>query len=165
MPERWQTRREGPRAAHASGSLPHLRSLHDLVEFFKAHDMGDSWAHRPEAHCAVDIQSRSCLISMDEDCIRQVSDSAQSQRVSVAVLREAWLRESVAGARHSTRASYHLAADCRQPTLRSGFRPRLQARGARRTFSTSFSARYTSTIAGDPPRHTGGAMAVRSTRH
>ena len=87
-------------AENESVPLPHFRSLQDLVEFFDAHDMGDYWDHMPEAHFEVDINRRSRLVSIDEDLMSQVAEIAKSQRVSVEVLIESWLRERIAGASH-----------------------------------------------------------------
>ena len=65
---------------------------------------------------------------------------------------------------HSPLTSLHQGQPCMPHSIRQS--QALSApSGARRTFSTRFSARDSSTIASAPPRQTGGAIAVRSTRH
>ena len=81
-------------------ALPHFDALHDLVEFFDTHDMGDYFAQMPEADFEVDIQRKSYLVSVDADLMRQITSMAKSQQVTVETLIDAWLREKVVGSRH-----------------------------------------------------------------
>ena len=91
-------------AENESAPLPHFQSLHELVEYFDAHDMGEHWDRMPEAHFEVDIKRRHRLVSIDEDLMSTLSEIAQSHQVSVEVLIEAWLKEKVAGPSRETRA-------------------------------------------------------------
>ena len=87
-------------AENKSTSLPHFRSVQELVEFFDTHDMGEYWDHLPEAEFEVDIQRKFHLVSIDQDLMHQLSAIAKSQHTSVAVLIDSWLREKAAGASH-----------------------------------------------------------------
>ncbi|HHT9155174.1 MAG TPA: hypothetical protein ACFYD5_05100 [Candidatus Tripitaka sp. YC43] len=41
-----------------SRTLPHFRSLDELVKFFDTHDLGEYWEEMPKAHFEVDISRR-----------------------------------------------------------------------------------------------------------
>jgi CopG antitoxin of type II toxin-antitoxin system len=85
-------------AENEAAPLPHFQSLPELVEYFDTHDMGEHWDHMPEAQFEVDIKRRHCLVSIDEDLMRKLSEIAKSRQVSVEVLIDAWLKEKVEGA-------------------------------------------------------------------
>ena len=85
-------------AENEAAPLPHFQALQELIEYFDAHDMGEHWDHMPEAQFEVDIKRRHCLVSINEDLMRKLTEIAQSRQVSVEVLIDAWLKEKVTGA-------------------------------------------------------------------
>jgi hypothetical protein len=79
--------------------MPRFDSIHDLIEFFDTHDMGDYWDQMPEAHFDVDLRGKSRLVAIDEGILSRITEIARSQHVSVENLINSWLQEKVAGVR------------------------------------------------------------------
>jgi len=82
-------------------SLPRLRSVDELVEFFDKHDMGDYWDRLPKAEFEVNIKSRKHLVAIDEKIIPRINQIAKSKRVTSAKLINTWLREKIATAKRA----------------------------------------------------------------
>jgi hypothetical protein len=75
--------------------MPTHSSLNELIEFFDTHDMGEYWDDMPEVHFEVNITSRKHLIEIDEEIIPKISLIAQSRKVSIKLLINAWLKEKI----------------------------------------------------------------------
>ncbi len=78
-------------------SLP-AGSVHELVEFFDTHDMGDDWDQMPEVHFDVDIERRAHLVTLDEDLVSKITEVARARHVSSESLINSLLREKLAEA-------------------------------------------------------------------
>lgn len=78
-------------------SLP-TGSVHDLVEFFDTHDMGDYWDEMPEVHFDIDIERRAHLVAVDEDVVAKIARVARARHVSSERLINSLLRQKLAEA-------------------------------------------------------------------
>ena len=76
-------------------SLRKLESLHEMVEFFDTHDMGEYWEQMPEAHFDINIKTRKHLVAIDEAIVPKLSEIAKSRKVSSERLINNWLREKI----------------------------------------------------------------------
>jgi CopG antitoxin of type II toxin-antitoxin system len=83
-------------AKNKAKSVPRLKSIDELVEFFDKHDMGDYWDRLPKAEFAVKIKTRKHLVAIDEKIIPSINQIAKSKRVTSAKLINTWLREKIA---------------------------------------------------------------------
>jgi CopG antitoxin of type II toxin-antitoxin system len=77
-------------------SVPRLKSIDELVEFFDKHDMGDCWDRLPKAEVEVKIKTRKHLVVIDEKIIPSINQIAKAKRVTSAKLINRWLREKIA---------------------------------------------------------------------
>lgn len=76
-------------------TLPHLRSLDELVKFFDTHDLGEYWDEMPEAHFEVDIKRRTHLFALDAEFADKLTEIAKSRQISSDSLITAWLKEKI----------------------------------------------------------------------
>jgi hypothetical protein len=76
-------------------SVPRLKSIDELVEFFDKHDMGDCWDRLPQAEFEVKINTPKHLIAIDEKIIPSINQIARSKKVTSAKLINRWLREKI----------------------------------------------------------------------
>ena len=53
-------------AKNKAKSVPRLKSIDELVEFFDKHDLGDYWDRLPKAEFEVKIKTRKHLVAIDE---------------------------------------------------------------------------------------------------
>jgi CopG antitoxin of type II toxin-antitoxin system len=83
-------------AKNKAKSVPRLKSIDELVEFFDKHDMGDYWDRLPKAEFEVKIRTRKHLIAIDEKIIPSINQIAKSKRIPSAKLINKWLREKIA---------------------------------------------------------------------
>lgn len=71
------------------------RSLHELVEFFDTHDMGEHWDDLPEAHFKINLKKRTHLIALDEKLWSKVAQVAQMRKMSSETLINTWVKEKL----------------------------------------------------------------------
>ena len=83
-------------AKNKAKAVPRSKSIHELVEFFDKHDMGDYWDRLPKAKFEVNIKTRKHLVAIDEKIIPKINQIAKSKRVTSAKLINTWLREKIA---------------------------------------------------------------------
>ena len=83
-------------AKNKAKSVPRLKSIDELVEFFDKHDMGDYWERLPKAEFEVNIKTRKHLVVIDEKIVTRINQIAKSKRVTSAKLINRWLREKIA---------------------------------------------------------------------
>lgn len=76
-------------------SLPHFRSLDELVEFFDSHDLGEYLDQMPEVDIEVDIKRKIYLIALDAELTGQLMEIAKSKQTSPEDLVNAWVREKI----------------------------------------------------------------------
>jgi hypothetical protein len=76
-------------------TLPHFRSLDELVKFFDTHDLGEYWDGMPEAHFEVDIKRRTHLFALDAELADKLTEIAKSRQMSSDSLLNAWLKEKI----------------------------------------------------------------------
>jgi len=76
-------------------TLPHFRSLDELVKFFDTHDLGEYWDEMPEAHFEVDIKRRTHLFALDAELADKLTEIAKSRQMSSDSLLNAWLKEKI----------------------------------------------------------------------
>lgn len=74
-------------------SLPSLKSLDELVEFFDTSDLGSY--ELPQVQCDVDIHKRTYLVAVDAKLVNQLTRIARAQRMSCEGLIYHWLREKI----------------------------------------------------------------------
>ena len=77
-------------------SLPKFDSVDELADYFDTHDMSEHWEYLPEAEFAVNLQKKSCLVSVDSDVMKRLAEVARAQHTSTEVLVNSWLREKTA---------------------------------------------------------------------
>lgn len=82
-------------ARSESKSLPHFRSLDELVEFFDSHDLGEYWDQMPEVDFEVDIKRKAHLFTLDAELAGKLTQIGESRQVSSEALINAWLREKL----------------------------------------------------------------------
>jgi len=80
-------------AGNNSTQEPLSNSVHELVEYFDTHDMGEQLDQAAEVHFDVDIQRRQYLIAVDADLMKKLIEIAQAQQVLPELLINTWLRE------------------------------------------------------------------------
>ena len=78
-----------------SKTLPHFRTLDELISFFDRHDFGEYWHEVPEAHFEVDIKRRVHLFVLDDEVAGKLTEIAKSKQLSSETLINAWLKEKV----------------------------------------------------------------------
>jgi hypothetical protein len=83
-------------AKNKAKSVPLLKSIDELVEFFDKHDRGDYWDRLPKAEFEVKITTRKHLFAIDEKIIPSINQIAKSKRVTSAKLINTWQREKIA---------------------------------------------------------------------
>lgn len=76
-------------------TLPEMKSMNELVDFFETHDMGDYWEQMPEADFAIDIKDRKHFVAIEEDVAAQVTQIAKEKKVPSEALINTWLREKL----------------------------------------------------------------------
>jgi len=76
-------------------SLPHFRSLEELVEFFDSHDLGEYLDQMPEVDFEVDIKREVHLIALDAELANKLAEIARSRQTSPEALVNAWVREKI----------------------------------------------------------------------
>ena len=76
-------------------TLPHFRSLDELVKFFDTHDLGEYWDEMPEVHFEVDIKRRTHLFALDAELADKLTEIAKSRQMSSDSLLNAWLKEKI----------------------------------------------------------------------
>ncbi len=74
-------------------TLPEMKSMKELVDFFETHDMGDYWEQMPEADFEVKIKGRRHLVALEEDVATQVTQIAKAKKVASEALINTWLKE------------------------------------------------------------------------
>jgi len=78
-----------------ANTLPHSRSIKELVDFFETHDMGDYLEKMPKAHFYVNIKKRKHLIALEEDIVDKLTEIAKSKKVSSESLINTWLKDKI----------------------------------------------------------------------
>jgi hypothetical protein len=76
-------------------TLPHSKSVKELVDFFESHDMGDFWGKMRKAHFDVNIKKRKHLVALEEDIIGKLTEIAKSKKVSSESLINVWLKDKI----------------------------------------------------------------------
>ena len=76
-------------------TLPHSKSVKELVDFFEIHDMGDYWEQMPKAHFDVNIKKRTHLVALEEDIVDKLTEIAKSKKVSSESLINTWLKDKI----------------------------------------------------------------------
>ncbi|MBM3127717.1 MAG: hypothetical protein FJ009_03680 [Chloroflexi bacterium] len=82
-------------AKNKTKTMPKHRSLHETVEFFETHDMGDYMDAMPEAHFDINLQRRTHVIALDDDLADKVTAIARAKHVPSQTLINSWLREKI----------------------------------------------------------------------
>ncbi|MGO8990802.1 MAG: CopG family antitoxin [bacterium] len=78
-----------------SKTLPHSKSVKELVDFFETHDMGDYWEQMPEVCFDVNIEKRKHLVALEEDVVDKLTKIAKSKKVSSESLINTWLKDRI----------------------------------------------------------------------
>lgn len=78
-----------------SKTLPHFRSLDELVRFFDTHDMGEFWNGMPETHFEVDLKKRTHLLAIDAELANRLTEIAKSKKIPSEALANVWLKEKI----------------------------------------------------------------------
>lgn len=86
-------------AKSKSTTLPHFKSLDELVKFFDTHDLGEYLNKMPEAQFEVDIKRRVHLFTLDDELATKLTEIAQSRHISSECLINTWLKEKIEGQR------------------------------------------------------------------
>jgi len=86
---------EGDMAKSEAKSLPHFRSLDELVEFFDGHDLGEYLDQMPEVDFEVDIKQKAYLFTLDTEVAEKLMEIARSRKISPEALVNAWVREKI----------------------------------------------------------------------
>lgn len=76
-------------------TLPHSKSIKELVDFFETHDMGNYWEEMPEVHFEVNIKKRKHLVALEENIVCKLSEIAKSKKVSSESLINSWLKDKI----------------------------------------------------------------------
>lgn len=76
-------------------TLPEMKSMKELVDFFETHDMGDYWEQMPEADFEIDIKGRQHLVALEEDVAAKVTQIAKEKKVPSEALINSWLKEKL----------------------------------------------------------------------
>jgi hypothetical protein len=82
--------------AKSKAKLPPLsKHIHELVDFFDSHDLGDEWERMPEAHFEVAIKKRKHLVVLEADLAAKLTEIARAKKVSSETLINTWLKEKI----------------------------------------------------------------------
>lgn len=76
-------------------TLPRLKSVKELADFFETQDMGNYWEQMPEAHFEVNIKKRKHLVALEEDIVDKLTEIAKSKKVSSESLINTWLKDKI----------------------------------------------------------------------
>ncbi len=76
-------------------TLPHSKSVKELINFFETHDMGDYWEQMPKAHFDVNIKKRTHWVALEEDIVGKLTEIAKSKKVSSESLINTWLKDKI----------------------------------------------------------------------
>lgn len=76
-------------------SLPHFKSLDELVEFFDTQDLGEYWNEMPEANFEVNIKRQAHFFAIDTELADKLTEIARSKQTSSEQLINSWLREKI----------------------------------------------------------------------
>ena len=76
-------------------SMPHFRSLDELVKYFDTHDLGEYWDKMHEAQFEVDIKKRTHLFGLDAELASKLTEIAKGKHISSGALIDAWLKEKI----------------------------------------------------------------------
>lgn len=85
------TRSVNTMAKNKTKPMPKQRSLHETVEFFETHDMGDYLDAMPEAHFGINLKRRTHVIALDEDLADKVAAIARAKHVPSQMLINKWV--------------------------------------------------------------------------
>lgn len=78
-----------------SKTLPHFRSLDELVKFFDTYDLGEYWDEMPEVHFEVDIKRRIHLFALDAELAGKLTEIAKTRKTPSEMLIKTWLKEKI----------------------------------------------------------------------
>lgn len=78
-----------------SKTLPHFRSIDELVNFFDVCDLGDYLNNMPDAYFEVDVKRKTHLFTLDTELAGKLTKIAKSKQVSSGALINSWIKEKI----------------------------------------------------------------------